>query len=363
VSRVYLAGVSVCVGAESLVSSAAMKLSEALQRQSKVLLCLEALLLIAIIGTLDSVGGWDVSMFLFYAAPILLVVWFGDRRLGILCAILCGVVWYWAKIDTHPYGTWEGYIWATFNRMAYFLFVAIGGTAMKTQREEIRARMEALLRARELEQEIVRVSEHEQIRIGQDLHDGLCQNLVAIDCAAACLKSDLEAKGLPEAETAEVIQKLLREAVVEARDLARGIFPVQMDAEGLPAALEELVSKTNRTPQVEISLEVEGDPRIEDPQVGMHLYRIAQQALSNALTHAHASRILVRLTQLKSHLSMAVIDNGCGFIESKTPSRGIGLRTMLYRARLIDAELTVESSPNEGTSVYCNLYFPHVSDY
>ena len=108
--------------------------------------------------------------------------------------------------------------------MAYFLFVAIGGAAMKAQREEMRARLEAMVRARELEQEIVRVSEHEQMRIGQDLHDGLCQNLVAIDCALACLKSDLEGKRLPETEAAEVIRRMLKEAFVEARSLARGIF-------------------------------------------------------------------------------------------------------------------------------------------
>ena len=95
---------------------------------------------------------------------------------------------------------------------------------MKAQREEMRARLDAMVRARELEYEIARVSEHEQMRIGQDLHDGLCQNLVAIDCALACLKSDLEGKRLPETEAAEVIRRMLKEAFVEARSLARGIF-------------------------------------------------------------------------------------------------------------------------------------------
>jgi signal transduction histidine kinase len=357
-----LAFTTVCVALESLVSCAVMNLSKALQAQPKALVFVEALVLVLLIGVLDSIGGWDVSMFLFYALPILIVVWFGNRRLAILCAIICGVVWFWAKKDTHPYGTPHAYAWATFNRMAYFLFVAIGGTAMKTQREEIRARMEALMRASELEQEIVRVSEYEQMRIGQDLHDGLCQNLAAIDCAAACLKADLKAKSLPEAEAAEVIQKLLREAVVEARDLARGIFPVQMDAEGLPAAMEELVATTNRLRQVTVVLEIHGDVKVTDPQIGMHLYRIAQQALNNALTHAEASRVAIRLSQEDTRLIMSIIDNGCGFTHGEVPSRGMGLRTMHYRARLIGAELVMESLPSAGTEVRCTLTFPDGSN-
>lgn len=338
-----------------------MKFSEALRTQSKALLFGEAMVLTALIGILDSLGGWDFSMFLFYAIPIMLVGWFGNRHLAIACAIICGGVWFLAKLDTHPYGTPHAYVWATFSRVVYFLFVAIGGTAIRAHREETRARLEALLRARELEQEIVRISEHEQMRIGQDLHDGLCQNLVAIDCAAACLRADLEAQSLPEARAAEAIQKLLRDAVVEARDLARGIFPVQMDAEGLPAALEELVGTINRSPRVSVALEVRGEVRIEDPQTGMHLYRIAQQALSNALAHAHAGRVSIRLTQAGTSLSMAIVDDGCGFAaQSESATRGIGLRTMRYRAKLIGAELAVQSSPTAGTEIYCTLTFPNV---
>jgi signal transduction histidine kinase len=338
-----------------------MKLNEALRAQPQALLFIEALILVAVIGMLDSIGGWDVSLFLFYAAPILLVVWFGNRRLAILCAITCGVVWYWAKMDSHPYGTIQAYAWATVNRMASFLFVAIGGTAMKRQREENRARIEAMMHARELEQEIVRVSEHEQMRIGQELHDGLCQNLAAIDCAAACLKADLQAKSLPEAEAADDIQKMLKDAVVEARDLARGIFPVQMDSEGLPAALEELVATTNRVRPMVTTLEVRGDVRIKNPQISMHLYRIAQQALNNALTHAGASRVIIRLHWEASQMVMTITDDGCGFVQHPgSPSRGMGLRTMLYRSRLIGAKLLVESKPSMGTEVRCILQLPNV---
>ncbi len=347
-----------CVWVTTLVSFGLMKLNKILEAQPKALVLAEALVLVALIGGFDSVNGWDISLFLFYALPILFAVWFGDRRVAIVCALACGFTWFWANESTNPYTTPYAYEWATFNRMAYFLFVAVGGTAMKRQREEFQARMEALLRAHELEQEIVRVSEREQMRIGQDLHDGLCQNLVAIDCAAACLKVDLEARGVPEAEMAGTIQKLLREAVVEARDLARGIFPVQMDAEGLPAALDDLVARVHRFPQVTVTFGVEGDVRIDDPQVAMHLYRIAQQALTNALSHAEASRIALHLRQEGERMTMAITDNGRGFPQPQPASRGMGLRTMQYRARLIGAKLVVDSTPTAGTQVLCSIALP-----
>lgn len=339
-----------------------MSIPDILRSQPKALVFFEALLIVILIGTLDSMGGWDVSMFLFYAFPILLVVWFSDRRWAILCAIVCGIVWFLAKKASHPYATAQAYTWATFNRMAYFLFVAIGGGAMKAQREEMRARLDAMIRARELEQEIVRVSEQEQMRIGQDLHDGLCQNLVAIDCAAACLKSDLTDKKLPEAEAADVIQRMLKEAVVEARSLARGIFPVQMDAQGLPAALDELVAMTNRLRQVTATFEVEGDVEVDDPQTAMHLYRIAQQALNNAIQHANPSRIAIKLSCLDGRAHLTITDDGRGFTHVPAPARGMGLRTMQYRARLIHGELEVDTSPGSGTTVSCSFSPSYVSN-
>ncbi len=335
-----------------------MKFSEALQAQPKAFVYAEAALLVVLIGLLDSVGGWDMSMFIFYAAPILLLALLTNRRSAILCALICAAVWFWAKSDTNPYGTPEAYLWATFNRTAYFIFVAIGGTAMKAQREEVGARMEAMMRTRELEQEIVRVSEHEQMRIGQDLHDGLCQSLAAINCAAACLRVDLEVKSLPEADAASGIQQMLKEAVMEARDLARGIFPVQMDGEGLHAALEELVAKTNRLRQVVASLELRGEVVIQDPQVAMHLYRIIQQALNNVLSHARAGHVVISLGREEERLVITVADDGVGFTPARLSGRGMGLRTMHYRARLIGAELSIDSKPDAGTRVRCVLPRP-----
>ena len=123
---------------------------------------------------------------------------------------------------------------------------------MRGYRDATQAKMDALERTARLEREIVRTSEREQMRIGQDLHDGVCQNLAAIDCATECLKAELENTGLPAAVTARAIQKLLRDTIVDARSLARGIFPVHMDADGLCTALSDLVSTTNQLRQASI---------------------------------------------------------------------------------------------------------------
>ncbi|HET6408501.1 MAG TPA: sensor histidine kinase [Chthoniobacteraceae bacterium] len=324
-------------------------------RQPKWLIILEAAGCVAVIGIVDYIVPWEFSLFVLYAAPILLTVWFTDRRVGIMVACACAAVWYWANIGDHPYSTRSGYFWATANRFAYFLFVAIGGGALRLQREQAQAQLEAMTRARELEQEIVQASEREQMRIGQDLHDGLCQSLAAIDCAAACLKADLAAKSLPEAKSAEEIQQMLQQTVVEARSLARGIFPVQMDAQGLSAALEELVENANRLYRLQVLSEIQGEVRVTNPEVGMHLYRIAQEALSNACRHSGADRIRVRLVARDGALHLSVEDNGRGLTPEIATGNGMGLRTIGYRAHLIGASFELAPNPGGGTVVHCSL--------
>lgn len=321
----------------------------------------EAVVLVLFIGFLDDKTGWDVSLFVFYAVPILIVAWFCDRRLAIACAVVCGIVWFFANSETQNYSSAGAFMLAAANRLGYFAFVAIGGTAMRREREEMRARVEAMLRTRELEQEIVRVGEREQMRIGQDLHDGLCQNLVAIDCAAECLRFDLEAHAAPEAKAAGNIQRMLKDAVIEARNMARGIFPVQMDSAGLPAALQELAERTNRGRQIPTTLRVQGEVQVDDPQTAMHLYRIAQQALNNALQHSRASAIEIGLGRANGTLTMTVSDNGLGFDQKKTPARGMGLQTMRYRAIEIGAGLEIEARPGHGTRIRCTLPLIHAT--
>src|SRR4051794_18342283 len=183
--------------------------------------------LMAMIGWIDYVTGHEVSLFALYAVPTFMAVWYGSWRAGLLMAFVCAVVWWVANRADNHFTTWWGYDLAAGSRLALFIMVAMASSLMKAKRQVDRARIEALERTRELEQEIVRVSEREQQRIGQDLHDGLCQHLAAIGCAAKSLANDLEKGGRSEAVAAQEIEDLIKKAVVEARDLARGMFPVQ----------------------------------------------------------------------------------------------------------------------------------------
>jgi signal transduction histidine kinase len=221
----------------------------------------------------------------------------------------------------------------------------------------MRQRLHAMEHARELEQEIVRAGEREQMRIGQDLHDGVCQTLAALDCAAQCLKMDLETEGSPQARLAGEIQKRLSGATLEARNLARGIYPVSIEGDGLGLALRELVMTTNTLCHGMIGFESDDDIVVKDSEVAMHLYRITQEALSNAMRHANATQVNIRLLRDHQHLSVSVADDGCGSAIQGRPD-GMGWRTMRYRARMIGAEINVETRPTGGTTVRCSLPVP-----
>lgn len=335
-----------------------MKIADTILEWPKWVVFSVSIGLILGIGWLDYMSEFGLSFFIFYGVPIFTIGWIGHRRSAVIIAAISGVIWYAANLPTQPYLTHEAYLWASINRAAYFIFVAIGGAAMRAQRDESRARLEALTRTRELEQEIVRVSEREQLRIGQDLHDGLCQSLAAIDCAAACLKADLDLRRSPESGMAGTIQKMLKEAVVEARKVARGIFPVQVDTAGLSVALDELVSTTNRLRQTSATFEARGEIQVPDPRVAMNLYRIAQEALSNAVRHAGAEHVSIDLCQDGQRLALTIADDGCGFAPNMPGNRGMGLRTMRYRAQLIGAEFDISSESHGGTVVRCTVEVP-----
>jgi len=228
---------------------------------------------------------------------------------------------------------------------------------MQNFREETRRRVEAMERGRELEREILRAGEHEQMRIGQDLHDGVCQTLAALDCAAQCLKMDLETEGSPQVKLAAEIQKQLSAATLEARNLARGIYPVSMEVDGLSVALRELVLTTNTLFHAKVGFESDDDIVVKDKEVAMHLYRIAQEALSNAMRHANANHVQVRLSREPEKLTISVEDDGCGSAIQSRPD-GMGWRTMHYRAKLIGAELKMETRAGKGTAVRCALPMP-----
>lgn len=309
--------------------------------------------MVILTGFFDYLTGWELSSVVLYAIPIFFVAWHVDRLTGIGFAVICAGTWWLANERGNPYVTWWGYPLAIGSRLVYFIFVAVGAAAIKRDRDASRTRISALERTHELEKEIVRASEHEQKRIGQDLHDGLCQTPAAIGCVVTSLKDDLQASSRPEAAVAAEVEDLLKAAMTETRELARGIFPVHLDDGGLAVALEELVRSAPRV-SPSVSFEAHGTLQLQDPQAAMHLYRIAQEALRNAIQHSHAKHVVVKLAQVDHTLYLSVMDDGIGLPDAPSQS-GMGLKTMQYRARQVGAQLHIENPSSGGTVVTCSL--------
>lgn len=312
--------------------------------------------LMAFIGWLDLVTGWELSLFVFYLVPVLMAVWLLGRNAGLVLAFAHGPIWWLANFSSQPYETSWGYNWAMISRIIVFGFIALGASAMRSKQETDAARIKMLEKVRQLQAEIVSAAEYQQQRIGQDLHDGLCQQLAAIGCAARALAEDLQLRSLDEAADAEKIESAIQQAVLEARSMARGIFPVHVDHTGLSTALAELAQNTQRLTGMSVEVKDAADVQIENPEVSMHLYRIAQEAVANAVRHSGAAGVQISLFTDGNHLVLSIADDGTGtHSKSSDDARGMGLRTMQYRAHAIGALLDIFNPPGGGTTVRCRL--------
>ena len=208
---------------------------------------------------------------------------------------------------------------------------------------------------RRLEKEIMSVTEQERRRIGQDLHDGLGQMLTGIGLLSQNLTRKLEKENAPGAEEAAEITSLMKDADQYARDLARGLTPVDLDASGLSTALQRLVDNAKRLFEVDCIYEEVGSAQVHNGTAATHMYRIAQEAVSNAVRHGNAQRIKISLASGPEQIRLRVHDNGTGFAEDAENGDGMGVRIMNYRARIIGGRLEINSNLGDGTTVTCTL--------
>jgi PAS domain S-box-containing protein len=206
-----------------------------------------------------------------------------------------------------------------------------------------------------LEARILDISEQEQQRIGQDLHDSLCQQLSGIAYLCHSAWERIACVAPTEAGALNRVSELLQEAIDQARGLARGLHPVENEVNGLVVALQGMVGSFQHIYRVSARFLCAKQVLILDNAVATHLYRIAQEAMSNAVKHGRASQIVVRLSETKDSFTLSVKDNGCGFPVERPKSRGLGLETMRFRARAIGAELEIDPGAKGGTELTCTL--------
>jgi len=306
------------------------------------------------VTVVDLMIPWRFSMFGFFYGIVFFIALHLPSRQTLAFASVAIALTMVGELDGISMRGLDGFAWTAMNRLCGMFFAAGCGISLRKLRVEMRQRLETLEHANELERDLVRAGEQEQMRLGQDLHDGVCQTLAALNCAVECLRLDLETDVSPRVKITTEIQKSLSEATLEVRNLARGIYPSWKEGETMVSAVRSLVVRLNTLCRGRIEFRNSGDVLPLESETAIHLYRITQEALQNAMRHANASRIFVEIVVDDERLTLTVGDDGCGSAIQTRPD-GIGWRTMKYRAKLVGAEISIASPKEGGTLVRCSL--------
>ena len=205
-----------------------------------------------------------------------------------------------------------------------------------------------------LEAAIVRIGEEERRRLGAELHDGLCQHLTAALLNCSAMENERKADGLPDAALTR-LRVALSDAIGMAYDVAKGLCPMDVDPDSLLPALERLCRETRERHGIDCRLRADCDLAIRNPELALHLYRIAREAVANAVKHAKGSQISIALELAAGELVLQVTDDGRGAVLGMAPETGLGLSIMKHRAKLIGGTLQVTGGPNGGMQVVCRV--------
>jgi signal transduction histidine kinase len=316
--------------------------------------------LLALVGYADYITGTEISLLAFYLLPI----FFGLRYVGpgfaFLMAVLSALVWLFADIAAgERYSDSLTPIWNTGIRMSVFVLVVILFSARDELRKLVSQRTEKLrLEIQErtrLEKELLEIAEAEQRRIGHDLHDSLGQHLTATALAGKVLAKKLANKFAVEAANADQVVAMVEEAIELTRNLARTLHPIELGADGLENAMQNLAANLSKAFAVSCRFQHSGAVVLTDPNAGVHLYRIAQEAASNAIRHGRARNLVISLDATSHCLMLSVTDDGAGLAADARAKNGMGLRIMAYRAGLIGATFDIQNLPAGGSRAVCVL--------
>jgi PAS domain S-box-containing protein len=214
-----------------------------------------------------------------------------------------------------------------------------------------------LTEQRRLEGALQDAGQAAQDRIARDLHDGLGQQLGGALYLGRLLQRDLKARSAPEAARAAELNSLVKDAIDLTRHVARGLNPVPAQPDGLMLALQALIEQVARGAKATLVFECQPPVLFEDVRIASHLYRIAQEAINNALKHSHATRIEVALWRESAALYLAVRDNGIGLAHGPA-GHGLGMHTMKHRSRLVGGLLTIENASDGGAKITCQVPLP-----
>ncbi len=213
---------------------------------------------------------------------------------------------------------------------------------------------------RELERRLLTIASEEQEWIGRELHDGVGQEIAGLAMLAQTIATLIEREKMPSAEAARQLVTGLESANGQVRALSRGLYPVEIDSRGLGTALANLRRQVEERSGIHCVLEAPDEVSTGGRDASTHLYRIAQEAVNNAIRHGRPQRIDIHLSERDGFVTLAVVDNGIGIDRNAGNGDGLGLRLMQYRADLVGGRFEVSTPPAGGTSVVCKV--PIASD-
>jgi signal transduction histidine kinase len=321
--------------------------------------------MIAGIGLIDYTTDAGMSFSLFYVLAIGFVSWFAGKRYGYMAAIAAAIVWLLADVlggvSSHP----AAYAWNGIIRLGVLLLIAVllarvyeltRGLEKAVQKQTAHLTDE-IARRREIEKEITEISSREQRRIARELHDGLGQHLAGIAFKAKNLAEDLAKENSSGTGDAEELVRLICQGVGQSRSLARVLLPGTPESGDLRGALTQLAGECQKLFAIECAVSGNIQPPTLDENSIVHLYRIAQEAITNAFRHGKASRIEIEMSVSLQQLRITIADNGNGFPndDGRSEAPGMGLNIMRYRAHSLGGTLEIQSEPGAGCRVVCEM--------
>lgn len=219
--------------------------------------------------------------------------------------------------------------------------------------EKLRHTVREIVNRKIMRKTVLEISERERQRIGRDLHDGLGQHLHGVSFLAALLEKNLREDQSRRALEARQLKEYILDSLDLTRSLAHGLQPVEPSPEGLMAGLNELAKRTSKLFRIECRFDCPADVLVQRHGAAIHLYRIAQEALNNAVKHGKPTRICIRLEVETPRIVLRVCDNGVGIRRVNRNGHGMGLQIMRYRADALNGLLSMKKQPRGGTEMFC----------
>ncbi len=338
-----------------------------LNRRPRWLFAASAIGILAIIGGFDYLTGHEIMFSTFYLLPVAVAAWTVGRKFAVLVSALSVGTWLVGDLAagaTYPQPfvpVWNAGIVFGFYLVVVYLLGRLHGMQRDLEdrvRDRTRDLTEEMAERERLERELLEVGERERRRIGRDLHDSLGQLLTGTALACQVHHEKLSSRNVPDSADAARIVRLIEEAIELTRGLARGLDPVEIEGGGLAQGLRELATNTSRLSATRCEYTSNGDISIGDSVTATHLYRIAQEAITNAIKHGRADRIVLGLVALPGRVRLTVRDDGAGLPEGDRRGQGMGLRIMAHRAAVMGGSFEVRRMASGGTMVTCEMSNP-----